>query len=184
VIPAEIVPLDAQHFDALRRFLEGLPERDLTFIEEDVRDPAVAERWVRERKPEHPARHWVAVDQAGVLALMTLVPLAGWSSHVGRMRVIVDPAARGQGLGSALARHGLRSAVDTGLSKVIVDVVADDEYALRLFEALGFRGQAVLIDHIRDRDGQLRDLLVLAHDASEEWSAMASLGLAEDLGPG
>ena len=39
-----------------------------------------------------------------------------------------------------------------------------------------------LQDHIRDRSGTLRDLLVLAHDAGDEWSAMASVGVEDEVG--
>ena len=50
-----------------------------------------------------------------------------------------------------------------------------------MFTDLGFRGEALLRDHIRDREGELRDLLVLAHDAGDEWSSMASVGLEGEL---
>ena len=50
-----------------------------------------------------------------------------------------------------------------------------------MFTDLGFRGEALLRDHIRDRAGTLRDLLLLAHDAREEWSSMASVGIESEL---
>jgi ribosomal protein S18 acetylase RimI-like enzyme len=179
VIPTEVVALDAGRLPALREFLSGLPERDLTFIKEDVEDPDVLERWCRD--PSH-ARRFVAVDDAGVLALVMVVPLRGWSSHVGELRLVVDPAARRQGLGARLARHALREAADMGLQKVVVEVVAEQEGAVQMFTDLGFRGEALLACHIRDRGGELRDLLVLAHDVGEEWSTLASIGVEDELG--
>jgi hypothetical protein len=50
-----------------------------------------------------------------------------------------------------------------------------------MFNELGFRGEALLERHIRDRHGDLRDLLMLAHAVEAEWSAIASLGIADDL---
>jgi ribosomal protein S18 acetylase RimI-like enzyme len=80
-----------------------------------------------------------------------------------------------------MARHALREAVGMGLTKLVVEVVAEQEGAVRMFDDLGFRGEALLSSYIRDRSGQLRDLLVLAHDVSEEWSAIASLGIPDEL---
>jgi ribosomal protein S18 acetylase RimI-like enzyme len=177
--PVPIVPLESAHLPALRAFLHGLPEGDVTFIKEDVRDPAVAEDWI---VPGRRARRWVAIDGDRVVALVAVLPLHGWSAHVGELRLVVDPAFRGRGLGRALARHALREALAMDLRKVVVEVVAEQESAVRMFTDLGFRGEALLTCHIRDRAGNLQDLLVLAHDTVEEWSALDSLGVEQELG--
>jgi L-amino acid N-acyltransferase YncA len=177
-----IAGLAPDHLPALRRFLDGLPEGDVTFIKEDVRDPSVAERWAAGGDG---ARRWVALAGDGaVLAIASVVPLRGWSSHVGEVRLVVDPQARGQGLGRALARQALREALDMALQKVVVEVVAEQEGAVAMFTELGFRGEALLTCHIRDHSGAVRDLLVLAHDVGEEWTSLASLGVEDDLPPG
>ena len=107
--------------------------------------------------------------------------LPGWSDHVGEIRLVVHPAHRRAGLGRALARHALVQAVDAGLRKLVVELVADQEHAIAMFTALGFTGEALLRDHIRDRDGRLRDLVVLAHYVDETWAAMATIGLQEEI---
>ena len=117
-----------------------------------------------------------------MLGLVSVRPLLGWSAHVGELRLVVAPAQRGRGRGRTLAQHALREALAAGLEKIVVEVVAEQEGAVRMFTDLGFRPEALLKDHIRDRSGELRDLLVLAHDAAEEWSAMASVGLEGELG--
>ena len=174
-----IEPLAAAHLPALRRFLDALPDGDVTFIKEDVRDPAVAEGWAT---APGSLRVWVAVDGEKVAGLVSIHPLVGWSAHVAELRLVVDPARRGRGLGRALAADALRAAVSAGLRKVVVEVVAEQEGAVRMFGDLGFRGEALLRDHIRDRSGTLRDLVMLAHDAAEEWSSMASVGVEDELG--
>lgn len=176
-----IVAVDESCLPALRAFLDGLPDRDLTFVKEDVRDPALVEAWARETGPP---RRWVARDDdtGAILALVAVMPLTGWSAHVGELRLVVAPDARRQGLGAALARHALRAALGMGLLKVVVEVVAEQESAIAMFDALGFRGEALLTRQIRDHAGELRDLLVLTHDAEEEWSSMAAVGLDEEVG--
>ncbi len=175
-----IEALEPGHLDALQRFLEELPEGDVTFIKEDLSDPACAASWVR---GEGRARRWAAVDaDREVLGVVFLAPLTGWSSHVGDLRLVVASAARGAGVGRALAGHAVVQAAEAGLAKLVVEVVAEQEPAVRMFTDLGFQGEALLRDHIRDRAGALRDLLVLAHFTDENWSAMASVGLGEEIG--
>ncbi len=120
-------------------------------------------------------------DDGAVLGIVSIIPLLGWSAHVGELRLVVDPARRGQGVGAALARHALRQALEAGLQKVVVEVVSEQEGAIRMFTDLGFRGEALLTDHIRDRAGVLQDLLVLAHAAGDEWSTMTTIGVEEDV---
>ena len=43
------------------------------------------------------------------------IPLHGWSSHVGEVRIVVDPDHRGRGVGQALARHAVLEALELGL---------------------------------------------------------------------
>jgi ribosomal protein S18 acetylase RimI-like enzyme len=181
---ADVVPLSAEHCDALLAFFRALPEGDRTFIKEDVTDPATVRRWTSGEAPGH---RWVVPADGGstsgqVAGYVAVVPLPGWSDHVGEIRLVVSPDRRGTGLGRTLARHALVQAVEAGLSKVVVEVVADQSSVAALFTGLGFTGEAVLVDQIRDREGQLHDLLVLAHHVGGTWSAMDTIGVADELG--
>jgi hypothetical protein len=51
-----------------------------------------------------------------------------------------------------------------------------------MFTALGFEGEALLRDHIRDRSGKPRDLIMLAHFVQDNWASMESVGLGDELG--
>ncbi len=175
----DVVELADAHCDALLRFFAGLPEGDRTFIREDVTDPEVVRGWVAGSPG---VDRWVAVDDGGeVLGYVAVLRLPGWSDHVGEVRLVVSPASRGSGLGRELARHAVVHALEAGLTKLVVEVVADQAPALALFTGLGFTGEALLVDHIRDRDGNLRDLMVLAHHVGETWAGMDAVGLTEAL---
>ena len=52
---------------------------------------------------------------------------------------------------------------------------------VNLFTGLGFRPEALLSNHVRDRSGELHDLLVLAHDVEDVQSAMVTTGIADEL---
>jgi ribosomal protein S18 acetylase RimI-like enzyme len=175
----DVVELGPAHAGALHRFFTGLPEGDLTFIEEEVTDPAVVRSWA---DGAGGGSRFVAVDGEEVTGYVAVRALPGWSSHVGEVRLVVSPARRGSGLGRLLARQALVTAVGAGLAKLVVEVVAEQGAALALFTDLGFTGEALLRDHVRTREGNLRDLMVLAHHVDETWSGMATVGLDEALG--
>jgi L-amino acid N-acyltransferase YncA len=174
-----VVELRPEHCDALLRFFAALPEGDLTFIKEDVTDPSTVRSWT---SGEAAGGRWVAVEGDEVSGYVAVRPLPGWSDHVGEVRLVVAPSARGSGLGRELTRRALVEAVGSGLSKLVVEIVAEQGAALALFTELGFTGEALLVDHIRDRNGDLRDLMVLAHHVSETWSGMDTVGIGEELG--
>jgi L-amino acid N-acyltransferase YncA len=169
----ELRPTDREAVD---RFLERVPEGDRTFFKENVDDPDVRAAWAR---PE--SARSLAVEDDTVLGYVAVVPLQGWSRHVGEVRVIVDPDHRGQGIGRALARRAVLEALNLGLTKMVVEVVADQEPTIAMFRSNGFDPEALLKDHVRDQNGDLRDLMILAHSVEESWSAMTAAGIADSL---
>jgi L-amino acid N-acyltransferase YncA len=172
----EIRQLEDGDRQALRRFLARIPEADRTFFKEDVYEPSVGENWLA----PGPART-VAVDAGEVVGWVNVVPLHGWSDHVGEVRLIVDPAHRGRGIGRALAQRAVVEALTLGLRKVVVEVIAEQEETIAMFRALGFDPEALLADHVRDRSGQLRDLMVLAHSVDDQWASMVTAGVVDDI---
>jgi ribosomal protein S18 acetylase RimI-like enzyme len=172
----EFRPIQPGDEQALLRFFERIPEADRTFLKEDVDDADVVAAWAR----PGPARV-IAVDDGEVVGSVAVVPLHGWSSHVGEVRLVVDPEQRGRGIGRALARQAVLAAVNLGLAKLVVEVISDQAALIGMFRALGFEPEALLADHVRDRSGEIRDLMVLAHDVESQFSAMATAGVTEQL---
>lgn len=172
----EIRPIEPSDRIALLAFFERVPEGDRTFFREDVFAPGVVDRWFDESGDAR----FVAVEGDDIVGYLAIVVEVGWSSHVGELRVVVDPTRRRQGIGRALARYGLVHALELQLTKVVVEVVADQEPTLAMFSSLGFEAEALLRDHVRDGSGRLRDLITMAHLVEENWSAMRTTGI-EDL---
>ena len=173
----DVRPLAAEVAAPLEAFFARVPESDHNSFAEDVLRPGVVQGWLGDER----ARRAVAVEGDDVVGYVAVLPLVGWSSHVGSLRVVVDPAVRGQGVGRALARHGLVAGLELGLTKIVVEVVVDAVPAIGMFEALGFEPEALLRDHVRDKTGELRDLVVLAHLVEGTWSGMATAGLDDAL---
>ena len=171
-----------EHFDIAKTAEQSadfrrVPESDHNSFAEDVLRPGVVESWLSETRPQRA----VAVDGDQVVGYVALLPLHGWSAHVGSLRVVTDPEVRGKGVGRALSRYGLVQGLELGLSKIVVEVVVDAVPAIGMFEALGFEPEALLRDHVRDKSGELHDLVVLAHLVEGTWSGMATAGLEDAL---
>ncbi|HEY1521293.1 MAG TPA: GNAT family N-acetyltransferase [Solirubrobacteraceae bacterium] len=172
----EIRPIEGGDRPALSGFFERMPESDRTFLKEDVGDPRVLEDWV-----EPGAGRAIAVEDGAVVGAVAVLRLVGWSSHVGEVRLVVDPDHRGHGIGRSLARHAVLEAVDMGLKKVVVEVIADQGPLIAMFRGLGFEPEALLTNHVQDRSGQTRDLIVLANSVDEQFAALAAAGVADQL---
>jgi hypothetical protein len=63
----------------------------------------------------------------------------------------------------------------------VVEVIADQTALIGMFGSLGFEPEALLLDHVRDRSGEVRDLMVLANSVDDQFSAMATAGITEQL---
>jgi ribosomal protein S18 acetylase RimI-like enzyme len=167
--------------DALLDFFERVPESERTFFKEHVLDRPTVEGWLTTDR----GRRGLAFDDDGrVIGYVAVMRLSGWSDHVGDVRLVVDPQHRTQGVGRALARWALLQAVDCGMTKLTVEVVAEQERAVAMFSALGFRAEGLLLDHVRDHDGVLRDLVLLSHPVADSWSAMETAGIDDALRAG
>jgi hypothetical protein len=60
-------------------------------------------------------------------------------------------------------------------------VLANQEFTVAMFRSLGFDPEALKTGQVRDRDGHLRDLMILAHTASEASAAIAVAGLGDAI---
>ena len=158
------------------RFVASLSHEELRFLKENL-DPAedALDRMLRVPGP----RHQVAVDRSGEIAGVSgAFPGSGWSTHVAELRVVVSNARRGQGIGRALARAALVEALRLGCSHTYVEVVAEQEGLVAMFQDMGFEPEALLQDFVRDTAGDFHDLMLLTHRADEAWGRRRLLGLA------
>jgi len=174
----KLLPVSEVPAEQLHEFFARIPEGERAFLKEDVTDLGTTAAW---RQPG-PARRQAAADDTGrLLGVVSVVPLLGWSDHVGQVLLVVDPEHRGEGIGRELARAALVQALELGLSKVTVEVVADQQPAINMFTSLGFDPEALLRSHVRDRNGELHDLIVLAHMVDDNWQAFGATGIDDEL---
>ncbi len=147
---------------AMLAFTATLPEHDLLFLSRDVQHPRVIEAWA-EAIGEGVIDSLAAEDDGKIVGTAALVrdPYS-WSAHVGEVRLLVSPDRRGAGLGRDLLEAIFAIAHAHGATKLIAQMTPDQTGSVSLFESLGFRGEAMLRDHVRDRSGQFHDLVILS----------------------
>jgi RimJ/RimL family protein N-acetyltransferase len=160
-------------------FARELPTHDLLFLPRDITHPKVLDAWVSEIE-RGAMISLLAVRGNEVLGTATIVrdPLS-WSPHVGELRVVVARSVRGNGLGRILTEDASSIAIGLGIEKLVAHMTADQLGAIAVFEGMGYRAEALLRDHVKDRDGRKHDLVILSHDVEAFRTRMAAYGLDE-----
>jgi ribosomal protein S18 acetylase RimI-like enzyme len=170
--------LDEASVDQVVAFFGRIPAGDLTFFKEPVSGERTVRGWLNDER----GTRLLALEADEVVGYAAVIAGVGWSSHVGELRLVVDPSRRRQGLGHELAAAALHVALEAGLSKIVVEAIATQDATIALFTKLGFVPEALLEDHVRDANGELNDLIVLALHSADTWEMLATVGLDEPLG--
>ncbi len=163
-------PFERKDKDALFAFFQTLREVDRLFLKDNVSDPAIVDRWALELNYEKvfPLLAWHG-DR--VVADATLHKnLGGWMKHVGTIRIVVSPEFQRKGVGSILANELFLHALKSGLEKIVAEIMDIQNGAIKVFEKLGFKKEAVFHGHVRDQIGVRHDLLILSKDLEEFWA--------------
>ena len=162
-------------------FARGLDEHDLLFLGRDLKHPRVVEAWLAAI-----ADGWidslVAEEDGRFVGSVALVrdPL-GWSAHVGEVRLLVSGDRRGAGLGRDLLQAIFAIAAGHALAKLTAAMTPDQAGSVALFESLGFRGEALLRDQVRDRGGNPHDLAILSIDLARHAAQQRAYGFDVDV---
>jgi GNAT superfamily N-acetyltransferase len=92
----------------------------------------------------------------------------GWTRHLGKVRLVIDPQYRQKGLGSLLVKELIEIGKGLKLERLVVELTGGQQAALVAFRHLGFERAAVLYRHVKDRAGRPQDLVILIRDLEEE----------------
>ena len=163
---------------ALLAFAQAIPAHDLLFLPRDISEPKVIAAWVAESRGDSLV-NLLALDGTTIVGSATIVrdPLS-WSRHVAEIRVLIAPSMRGRGLGRKLMQACFGKAVHLGVEKLIARMTVDQQGAIAVFQTMGFKPEALLHDHAKDRDGNKHDLVILAHDVARFQGQMDAYGVS------
>ena len=164
---------------AVLAFAQKLPTHDLLFLPRNISQPKVLSAWINEIE-RGAIVSLLAVKGGKVVGCGTVVrDPHSWSPHVGEIRNVVSPQVRGLGVGRALSQETVTLALEMGLEKLVVQMTVDQVTAIALFEGMGFRGEALLREHVRDLDGNKHDIVVLGHNVAQVQAQLEAYGVAD-----
>ncbi len=172
--------MDAGDGDGILAFARGLPEHDLLFLRRDITQTEQVETWVQ-RIEAGVTTSLLVLDRDESIAGYATVDRSDlpWSQHVAELRVLVGPALRGRGVGRLLTEEAFRIALGMGVDKIIGQMTVDQHEAIAVFRSLGFQPEALLRDHVKDREGEKHDLVILSHDVAAAQRTMAAVGVLD-----
>ncbi len=178
--PVTLRLMDRDDADAMVSFARQLPQNDLLFLRRDITQPDQVQVWV-ERIEAGLATSLLLIDDSGALAGYATVDRNDlpWSPHIAELRVLVGPGLREQGAGRLLTEEAFRIALEMKVEKIIAQITIEQKQAISVFRSLGFKPEAVLRNHVKDRDGEKHDLVILSHDVAETQRRRAATGILE-----
>ncbi len=151
------------------------------FLRRDITRPESIDLWVRGIERDRIIT-LLAERDGSVLGYATIDRGdLDWSRHVAELRVLVSPAMRGKGLGRVLTGEAFAIGLELGIEKMVAQMTVDQKGAVAVFEAMGFRPEALLRDHVKDRDGKKHDLLILSHEVAKFQAQREAYGVREAL---
>jgi L-amino acid N-acyltransferase YncA len=163
---------------AVLAFAQSLPAHDLLFLPRDISQPRVLAAWIKEIERGDITSLLALRDGAALGCAAIVRDSLSWSPHVGEIRVVVASAARARGVGRALTQEAFAYALAHGVEKMMAQMTVDQTGAIALFESLGFRAEALLRDHVRDREGRRHDIVMLGHDVAKVAAQLQAYGAA------
>lgn len=122
------------------------------------------EYWRKRLTENEGCYNLVAVSGEHVIGMMNVdtFPNRPRRRHVGAIGISVGEAWHGKGVGKALMQAGIDLADNwLNLTRLELEVYADNEAAIRLYERFGFEREGVLRQHAF-RNGEFVDAIVMA----------------------
>ncbi|RQO59214.1 GNAT family N-acetyltransferase [Variovorax sp. KBW07] len=140
-----VVPTDESHFESLHRALDVVA-RELKYLALTEAPPLARSIAFYRDVIANDFPHFVAVDDSGkVVGWCDVAPAFGHSrAHIGILGIALLPEARGQGLGARLLQAAIDKSWSRGLTRIALNVRADNLNAKALYERLGFEHEGLV----------------------------------------
>lgn len=173
-------PMEKYDEAALVDFFKRIPVEERRLFKDDVRNAEVIRGWVRNLNHEN-ILPLLVFDGARMVADATLHrDRKGWSRHVAKIRVTLDPEFRRRGLARTLIREFIEIAPQLEVAIIDAEILARQKGAIQLFEDLGFLLVATLPQHAIDLSGRPHDVVLYAFTVTPPEKLAPEAALAED----
>ena len=153
-------------YDMFKRF----PVDELWFLNHDVSDPKLLESWIKDLDISRVVSI-VAMLEGKIIANAALMMKShGSKSHIGKIRIAVDPLFREKRLGTWMLLDLINVAIAIGLQILVMRLVQGrDDSIISGVRKLGFSEEAVIRDHLLDKEGNRHNLVVMRKSLPVDW---------------
>ncbi|WP_422087862.1 GNAT family N-acetyltransferase [Variovorax sp.] len=142
--PVVVVPTAESHFESLHRALDVVA-REHKYLALTEAPPLAQSMAFYRNVIASDFPHFVAVDGDRVVGWCDVSPVFGHSrAHIGVLGIALLPEARGQGLGARLLQAAIDKSWARGLTRIALNVRADNLNAKALYERLGFEHEGIV----------------------------------------
>lgn len=163
-------PLEPGDEDALFEMFRRFSEDELWFLNHDVSDPGVFEDWVKSLDLNRVASIVALLEGRIISNAALMVKDYGAKSHIGKVRIAVDPSFREKRLGTWMLFDLVNVAMAIGLKTVVMRLVQEkDASVMNAVRRLDFTEEAVLEDYVLDRAGNPCNLVIMTKRLPTEW---------------
>ncbi len=180
-------PMGPSDQGALLDFFRGIPVDERQLFKDDLTRVAVIREWIGNLNYGN-ILPLLAFEGPRIVADISLHrDRRGWSRHVAKIRLTLDPNHRRKGLARALVLEVVELSKDLNIAILQAEVLDVQREARLLFDDLGFQCVATLPQHAIDLAGRVHDVLVYAQTITppERLAPEAQLTEAEaDVGGG
>lgn len=163
-------PLKPGDEDALFEMFKLFSEDELWFLNHDVSDPRLFEDWVKSLDLNRVVSIVALLEGRIIANAALMVKDYGAKSHIGKVRVAVDPSFREKRLGTWMLLDLVNVAMAIGLKTVVMRLVQEkDASVISAVRKLDFIEEAVLEDYVLDREGNPCNLVIMTKRLPTEW---------------
>jgi RimJ/RimL family protein N-acetyltransferase len=160
----EIRPIEAGDVERSLAFFAALGSEERKYLRRDVTKRDVIQARINEAL-SHSVDRIVALHEDRIVADGSLEPERyQWADGVAQIRIIVAPDFRRTGLGMRVVRELYVLAHQRGVGRINARMMAPQGAARAIFRKLGFHEEFVIPKHLKDREGNWQDLIVMRCD--------------------
>jgi ribosomal protein S18 acetylase RimI-like enzyme len=156
-----IRPMVQEDAKRLHEFFCRMPREDRLFLRDDVSLREVVDAWAQELDYGRVLPLIAEVDDTVVADATLHRRKYGWTSHVGKVRLVVDTDYRTHGLGTLMLESLIEVAKKAGLEILVAEIMGGQTAALKILKRLGFTKEAVFYNYVKDQIGEEHDLVVM-----------------------
>lgn len=169
-----IRPLTAGDLEKSLAFFRSLPPEDRLYLRVDVMDEKAVENRINNDGIRNYKRIVAEVEGEIVADGGLEMRPHGWERHLADFRLIVSPEFKRKGLGMLMAEELYEMALKEEVEEMIVEIMAPQQDAKKIFERLGFKQDVVIKNYVKDINGQKQDLVLMRCNLEEIWDKIES----------